>query len=609
MSLLNHARGFSWTRQAACVLALPSLLLAQEEPTPLLDQIKPSPLEVQILEGVVSELGSAPGESIILRESRFSILPGQGFNRWEIGGGPSLSLAASSRRVNLEDLYVRALRYSSQIRVFSDLPLIRETGIQEAKGAFDTNTFLKGQFERTNEPVGSILQTGDASRFRQDEWSLEAGLRKKTITGAEIGLTQRLSRTDNNSIYFVPNPQAKAQLELTIVQPLLKGAGTAYNRSIIEIARLDSEVAMNEFIRQAESHLLEITRTYWALQAARENLASKQRLVGETEKTTDELKARETIDAQRKQVFRAESALASRRADLIRASAAVKNAQDRLKTLINDPEYLSEPNLELIPVDPLSAHEQSVNTQNAAKVALEYRPEIRQAFMQLRAATIRERVSKNELMPELNLVLSGAVNGLDGAAFGEAFGNQYTTGSPSWGAGVVFSFPLENNIARAQHTRRQIETRQQMDQVRTTIDSVMLEVKISAREVSTSWKELQAKQAAARAFREDILTLQARRAVEVSGTAVRSDESLRTSAYLDGILDAQDRLAFAEEEATLAGANYQVAVVNLQRAKGRLLSYHDVDVVRSEDERGLPVLHLEKGARSGKELLDAKAAR
>jgi len=602
------ASGFSSVRLLACLL-LPSLALVAEEPKPFLDDIKPAPLESQILDATSTELRSAPNTSRILQESRFSLNPGSDFARWEIGGGPSLSLAAGSRKVKLEDLYVRALRYSNQIRVFSDLPLIRETGIQEAKGAFDTNTFLKGQFERTNEPVGSVLQTGDASRFKQDEWTLEAGVRKKVITGAEIGLTQRIGRTDNNSIYFVPNPQAKAQLELTIVQPLLKGAGLSYNRSVIEIARLDSEVAMNEFIRQSESHLLEITRNYWALQAARENLANKERLVGETVKTTDELKAREKIDAQRKQIFRAESALASRRADLIRASAAVKNAQDRLKTLINDPELLSEPNLELIPADEISPREQSTNAQEAAKIALEYRPEIRQAFMQLRAATIRERVSKNELMPELNVVLSGAVGGLDGAAFGEAYGNQYTTGSPSWGAGLVFSFPLENNIARAQHSRRQLETRQQMDQVRTTIDSVLLEVKISTREVSTSWKELQAKQTAVRAFREDILTLQARRAVEVSAPAANTDESLRTSAYLDNVLDSQDRLAFAEEEATLAGANYQVAVVNLQRAKGRLLSYHDVNVVRSKDDHGLPVLYLEKGGRGGKDVLDPKASR
>ena len=228
--------------------------------------------------------------------------------------------------ITVDDLYVRALRHSSQIRVFSDLPLIRETGIREARGAFDTNAYLQGKFDRSNDPVGNTLTTGGASRFQQDEWSFEAGAKKKFITGTEVTVSQQLSRTDNNSIYFVPNPQSKATLAVSVVQPLLKGAGTGYNRSIIQIARLDSDIAMQEFLRQSQSHLLEITRTYWALYAARTTYLQKARLVNDTARVTDELRARQKVDAGQSQLFRAESALASRRSDLVRSEAAVRNA-------------------------------------------------------------------------------------------------------------------------------------------------------------------------------------------------------------------------------------------------------------------------------------------
>ena len=169
----------------------------------------------------------------------------------------------TSRSVSLEDLYVRAIHHSTQIKVFSDLPLIRETGIQEAKGDFDTKSFVQGQFAHTNNPVGSTLTTGGPSRFIQDEWDLQSGFKKKFVTGTEVTLSQQFSRTKNNSIFFVPNPQSSAQLTLTVVQPLLKGAGIQYNRSVLQIARIDSHIAMSEFIRQAQSQLLEIARTYW----------------------------------------------------------------------------------------------------------------------------------------------------------------------------------------------------------------------------------------------------------------------------------------------------------------------------------------------------------
>ena len=84
----------------------------------------------------------------------------------------SIGENGGGRTFSLEELYRRALQHSKQIRVFSDLPLIRETGIREAKGAFDTNTFLEGKFGHANDPVGNTLTTGDAKRFKQDRVDL-----------------------------------------------------------------------------------------------------------------------------------------------------------------------------------------------------------------------------------------------------------------------------------------------------------------------------------------------------------------------------------------------------------------------------------------------------
>jgi outer membrane protein TolC len=136
--------------------------------------------------------------------------------------------------------------------------------------------------------------------------------------------------------------------------------------------------------------------------------------------------------------------------------------------------------------------------------------------------------------------------------------------------------------------------RQQINQIKTTIDTVLLEVKVSAREVETAYRETQAKYEAVQAFTEDLDTLQARRGVQ------ELRDEVQAANYLDTILDAQDRRAAAEEEFIRAAANYQIAIVNLERAKGNLLVYSDVTVIRGKDEQNLPKLWLEKGAHSGK---------
>ena len=53
---------------------------------------------------------------------------------------------------------------------------------------------------------------------------------------------------------------------------------------------------------------------------------------------------------------------------------------------------------------------------------------------------------------------------------------------------------------------------------------------------------------------------------EASKAATQS----QTTEYIDRMLDAQDRRAHAEEDFIQSAAEYQVALVNLQRAKGKL---------------------------------------
>ena len=259
----------------------------------------------------------------------------------------------------------------------------------------------------------------------------------------------------------------------------------------------------------------------------------------------------------------------------------MRNAQDRLRALTSDPELLAVPDTELIPGDRLVLASSPVDAQQACYAALRNRPEINQAFLQLKAATIRQNMARNELLPELNLVLQGALGSLSDSDVGSAYGKQYNEGGPGYGIGFVLSFPLENNIARAHNERRRLETRQQISQVKTTIDTVLLEVQVSAREVGTAYRETQAKYEAVRAFTEDLDSLKARRSLQ------ELRDEAQVSNYLDTVLDAQDRRSVAEEEFIRSAANYQIAIVNLERAKGSLLAYSDVGIVRSKDEKGV----------------------
>jgi outer membrane protein TolC len=526
------------------------------------------------------------------------ISPGKVALWWQKDSTSSLKEGADYP-ISLENLYIMALQSSTQIKVFSDIPLIRETGIQEAKGEFDLHSFVEAQYERTNDPIGSTLQTGfTQGRFIQDQYSGEAGLKKKLGTGGEVTLSQEVGTLKNNSEFLVPNPQANARLKLSVVQPLLKGAGLAYNRAIMDIARIDSDSAMKEMIRQAESHLLEISRSYWSLNLARVTYLQKRKLYEQALTTTGEIKARADVDAVKGQIARAESAVAERRADLVRAELAISNAQDRIRALVNSPELTELGSPELIPTDHMMMTEYKVDLASAAKKALAQRPEISQAFLQVRAAAVRERMQRNEVLPQLNLILEGYLAGLEeGHNTNKAYANQYGNGSPGGAVGLRFDFPIQNNVAEARHERRLIELRQQVNQLETTIETALLEVKVSDREVRTSWRDYTAKLESVKAAEEDLAQFQARKDLDTQGKGeAPATSSMTTSFYLDSLLNSQKRLAVAEEELAAAAATYQVSIMNYERSQGNLLHYEDISVVRTKDNDNLPLLQLQKGA-------------
>lgn len=495
-------------------------------------------------------------------------------------GGKSVPLS-------LDEIYTRTLHNSSQVRVFAALPLIRETAIEEARAAFDPESFAEGRYNYTNEPTGTTLETGNPNDFfRERGWTFEAGVSKKFLAGTQVVLSQELEQRTNNSEFFVPNDQGTANLKLSVIQPLLKGAGVKYNRTMMQIARLDAETGYQEFIRQLETHLMEVNRSYWSLYLARATYAEKQRLVSETEALVNQLSMRDSLDASSNQISRTNAALATRSAELVRSELAIKNSEARLRALVNDPWFVTGGIGEIVPDDiPITGQVIPDFSQMVHK-ALEYRPEIRQAEKHLKASDLREDMARNETLPTLNLVGEAGIGALRGEGdVGGAFGDEFEDAQPNYGIGLIASVPWGRRGAKARHLRTQLEVRQQEDQLRSTMDTVLLEVQVAHREVTTAYPDMKAKYTAAVATAEDLAVLQRRQGVDG-----QEGEAL----YIEKLLDAQERRARSREDFLQALVVYNAALTNLDRSTGTLLQTEHVDIERTVDENYLPILKLTK---------------
>jgi outer membrane protein TolC len=294
-----------------------------------------------------------------------------------------------------------------------------------------------------------------------------------------------------------------------------------------------------------------------------------------------QLDQRRALDASEAQYRAARATLLERRSDLQRAGAAVQNAEARLRALVNDPEFGTYEAVELTPLDLPTYQLLPVDLHQSLGEAMCYRPEVTQSLKQIRAGAVRLNMSKNELLPVLNLVAETYVAGLaSNSNVGQAWGNQFDQGQPGYSVGVQFEVPLGNRAANARNLRRQIELRQLQNQYQVTLQTVGLEVEVAVRELETSGQELTAKAEAVAAREEQLAYLETR-------WERLPREDLAASFMLENILTAQDRLLEAEFEYLQSNVTYNLSLMNLKRATGSLLQHEMVTISRA-CQAGLP---------------------
>jgi hypothetical protein len=522
---------------------------------------------------------------------------------WHDTVDDSLWAEGNPTKRSLEDLYRQALEYSNRLMIHRDLPLIRETGLQEADGEFDIETYLDGRLSRKNEPIGSQLTTGNtATRFLEHEDYLEAGIRKRLSTGAQVALSNRLTTLSNNSAFLIPQNQGTSDFTLSVVQPLLQGGGYHYNHAKIKLAKLEARNASAEFVRQLESHLIEVNQAYWALYQTRAHFLLTRDVVGRTAGILERLEERSDLDALQSEVLRARASLEMRKAMLNRAEMEARNSEERLRALINDPGEDIGSNTELIPVTAPLLVRTTDDVRVVARDALHNRPEVQQGFDALRSAIVRRDVFKNEKLPTLNLVaelMLGDIEARDRAA--AAFESQFGAGT-GYTLGFQFSQPWDNDAERARLLRSEIELRQQASRLRAIVDIVLLESLVSYRELMAAYRDMQGRYATLQASREELRQLQERLEIDTDDARGRT-----TATQLQLILDSMDRNQIAEELFLQSIVVYNAAFATLQSARGTFLRRERVKIERVLDTDGthprqpLERLQLSKEAPAGGE--------
>ena len=468
--------------------------------------------------------------------------------------------------ISFDEVILSALTHSARVKALRVEPTIRRQSVTIEDAAFDWLQFAEMTWDDTSDPVGNTLTTGGSPRFRDHRWNLENGLRRRTRSGGEFEISNQIGWQDNNSEFFVPAPQGTSRLSVSFTQPLLRARGRFYNTSRIVLAQIDTGIAASDTLLKLQDHLVEVSQVYWELYRARASLLQKRRLLERATTIYERLEGRRGVDVLQRQILRARAAVASRRSEIARAAATVRNSEARLRLLVNDPALLQGRPLELIPADAPLVQNLVYSTPETVTVGLMTRPDIAKSIREIRQQSVRLGVSRAELLPKLDLILSGYVAGLeDRGDIWESTRNWWQQGEPGYSVGFQFEYPLGNRAARALVEQQQFRLRKSFFEFRNTVETGITEIELAVREARTSYAEMSSRLQSMRSAEAETDYLQ-ERWKELPG----DDRS--TAELLEDLLDAQERVATEEFAFETARLNYMLSLIEIKRSTGTLLA-------------------------------------
>lgn len=500
--------------------------------------------------------------------------------------GPS-GLVEGEVRMPLRELIQRAVLNSRDIRVAGFEPAIEQTRVIESEAAFDPVFFATAQYQRTDEvqpnSLGSIFGGGGLVENERDSFIVGTGIRQQLPTGGRVQASYNTGINDirgDSGRDFSPNPYYENELVLEITQPLLRNFGTEINRARIAVDRNNQRISLLELRQTVEETIFNIEQTYWQLVQAQSDVEILEQLVNDNQSMAQHLALRRDQDATEVEVAQAVSSLEQRRSLLVRAKARVRDLSDQLKRLVNDPDLPVSSAVVIVPETPAVQTPLRFEYDEALAAALENRAELAQQLIRLDSARIVEQVARNNELPSLNLAGTIAAQGMDGD-WGGAFSEQAEFRQLGWGVGLQFEIPIGNRAAKAITQRSRLQRQQAIEQYKSLIEQVALDLKTAQREIETAWHEMDATTQARLAAARSLELLRIRR--------VEGQEPL-TPSFVQTELNEQANHAQARQAEAQAIANYNIAIARFERAKGTLLRYNNIILSEQEQIFGTDVI-------------------
>ena len=465
-------------------------------------------------------------------------------------------------KLSLSDALQIALHENLGIQIERDQVQIGHLAELQARGHFEP-TLTAAYLHTTDTEPPLTLQEGAAGALVTDSSDdFQVSLGDTFETGTQVSLTLDNGRSASTLGTAVEPLNYRTTLTVGFTQPLLRGFSTDLVIPRIDIlrARIASDreraqlaVVAQDVVEQTEDAYWDVVQALYGydLQVRSHKRAEDQLALTKRQIAAGTLPPSDIIAAQ--------STLAQRELGLVQAEEQIHAAWDQLRAVMNLPrDQWSRP---ILPTEVPRFEPQATSPEDALQTAVENRPDLAQAGLDLKSELLSLRQAKNNELPQIDLGLNASAIGQD-AHYGGAVRELGRVDAAGWSVQVNMSWTPLSRATRAAAQAEAMHYTQLQKQREQLVQTIWLAVRDAVRNQRGAARLVTAA-AKSRELAEQTLELEQRKFLNGN-----------SSQFV--IAQRQEELAAAQLAELTAVLGHLKARAALLHATGRLLAEHGV---------------------------------
>ncbi len=459
--------------------------------------------------------------------------------------------AATNWLVSLDDCLHLALRNNLSVQIERRGPAAARFTLEGAYGAYDPSLVLSNKVSYFDNPGRIDSFTGFTSGTSQN-WteSYGPGVRGLLPWGTTYDVSANFYRDTGTS--YSSSAQYRDSLSFTLIQPLMKNSEVDSSRYALQLAKKDLKISELAFLSKVHQVVAAVQLSYYELVYAQENIRVYQKSLELAEQFLAETRKKVEVGVLAPLEEKlAESQAATRKAELIGAQRELEAKENALKNLLTA-DFVALAGARLQPADVLVALPTLLESQPSWERGLAKRPELLQARLDLERQDLSLRYFKNQRLPQLDLVGTYGHSGL-GGNFGNGFDDITHGRHPFYSYALMFTYPLGNRTARANHEATKVAKERSLLQLKKLEQDVLVEiddaVKLARSDFERSDATRKARQFAEAALEAEQKKLEAGKSTSFVVLQLQRDLTTARSAEMRAVADyhkALARLALSE---------------------------------------------------------------